>query len=225
MKIRVLILAAILAACAVATSAQGNCSYGSYAWGDYNTATQVCSTTTIFVPLTDTRTASEWCTAGQGQAVYPPGTAYWNAVPPSVDIGNGQRERPTLGGGNFDCWPRMNFYEVDGGKPYPNQVISDTSANRFFTKHMTMGLEYFLWPQVVTKSRQQAHTVVRTSNSAQRWLAKDRRHRQRHPRVRRAAIAIQHRTPLIPVAVARLSWTLPVTASHSRVQPLAQNST
>lgn len=128
---RIIILFALLAVSSTARG-QANCSTGTYNYGD-NYSPPPC--TNFILPTTIntvwTRTATEACNATMG-AQMPPGQVYWNQT--SVDKGNGQK-RCYTGGGSKDCPPRMNFYEVDGGKPYPNGQTSDTAYNRFFNQN------------------------------------------------------------------------------------------
>lgn len=140
---RILVVLAFLA-CSTVAHAQTNCStgqYPNYNYGDYQNSQSPCTTVQPgWVTLFDNRTANERCTGLQGQPNVPPGSVYsvpagWGAAPPSVDTGYGQRACPGfVGVGAMDCWPRMSFYETDGGKPYPNGTMSDTSANRFFNQ-------------------------------------------------------------------------------------------
>lgn len=136
---RRILIVLVLLACSTVAHAQTNCSTGAYPnynYGDYQNSQSPCTTVQPgWVTLFDTRTANERCAASQGQPYMPPGSVYWTASPPSVDTGYGQRACPGfVGAGAMDCWPRMEFYETDGGKPYPNGTVSDTSANRFFNQ-------------------------------------------------------------------------------------------
>lgn len=128
MKYRILIMLALIAVFASTGRAQ-NCSTGSYVLYQDTYDQPACGSNPTPV-ITDTRTYHEWCTTTSG-ASDGGGTVYWTDS--STVTGYGQNYCTSLTGATT-CPPYMYFYETDGGQPYPNGTVSDTSANRFFNQ-------------------------------------------------------------------------------------------